>query len=107
VVHREHGRIVGAHDGIPLFLPTLGKDGLSLQLIPRGVRDMDKLLQMAFKEIGELRHVNSQTLMGLMIDYDLEAGFDYISERYGFIDADRAVALGASYGGYMVLIISD
>ena len=45
--------------------------------------------------------------MGLMIDYDLEAGFDYILERYGFIDGDRAVALGASYGGYMVLPISD
>jgi dipeptidyl aminopeptidase/acylaminoacyl peptidase len=37
-----------------------------------------------------------------MVDYDLEAGFDFILERYGFIDGGRAVALGASYGGYMV-----
>ncbi|RPB07118.1 putative dipeptidyl-peptidase 5 [Morchella conica CCBAS932] len=33
---------------------------------------------------------------------DLVKGFEYILETYPFLDADRAVALGASYGGYMV-----
>ena len=37
-----------------------------------------------------------------MIDFDLEAGYDYLLERYDFIDENRTVALGASYGGYMV-----
>jgi len=35
-------------------------------------------------------------------DYDLEAGYDFILEHYDFIDGDRTVALGGSYGGYMV-----
>lgn len=98
-----HGRIVGVHDGTLLFLRMQGKGGLSRRLILRVVRDMDKLSLMVFKGIGELHHVSPQVLMGLILDYDLEAGFDFILERYGFIDGDRAVALGASYGGYMVL----
>jgi len=36
------------------------------------------------------------------IDFDLEAGYDYILEKYKFIDGRRTVALGASFGGYMV-----
>lgn len=32
---------------------------------------------------------------------DLVAGFEYIESHLPFIDTDRAVALGASYGGYM------
>ncbi|KAI9009563.1 S9C family peptidase [Gaertneriomyces semiglobifer] len=33
---------------------------------------------------------------------DLMIGLDYVLEQYGFIDADRMAALGASYGGYMI-----
>lgn len=33
---------------------------------------------------------------------DLERGFDYVRKTFKFVDTDRAVALGASYGGYMV-----
>ena len=33
---------------------------------------------------------------------DLVNGFDYIKENLTFVDTDRAVALGASYGGYMM-----
>ncbi len=33
---------------------------------------------------------------------DLQKGWDYAQKTYGFIDGDRACALGASYGGYMV-----
>lgn len=29
-------------------------------------------------------------------------GFNYVLKTYPFLDKDRAVALGASYGGYMV-----
>ncbi|KAI9792581.1 MAG: hypothetical protein M1816_002101 [Peltula sp. TS41687] len=33
---------------------------------------------------------------------DLVAGFEYLKETMPYVDFDRAVALGASYGGYMV-----
>jgi dipeptidyl aminopeptidase/acylaminoacyl peptidase len=33
---------------------------------------------------------------------DLVLGFDYIKEKVEYVDTDRAVALGASYGGYMM-----
>lgn len=33
---------------------------------------------------------------------DLEKGFDYIADNLDFVDTSRAVALGASYGGYMM-----
>lgn len=33
---------------------------------------------------------------------DLVKGFEYIEKELDFVDADRAVALGASYGGYMM-----
>ena len=33
---------------------------------------------------------------------DLVKGFDYIKENLDYVDTDRAVALGASYGGYMM-----
>jgi dipeptidyl aminopeptidase/acylaminoacyl peptidase len=33
---------------------------------------------------------------------DLVLGFEYIKENLGFVDTKRAVALGASYGGYMM-----
>ena len=33
---------------------------------------------------------------------DLVKGFEYIRENMTFVDTDRAVALGASYGGYMM-----
>jgi pre-mRNA-splicing helicase BRR2 len=33
---------------------------------------------------------------------DLERGFDYISKNLKYVDIERAVALGASYGGYMM-----
>lgn len=33
---------------------------------------------------------------------DLERGITYIEENLSFVDMDRAVALGASYGGYMM-----
>ncbi|KAH8689111.1 dipeptidyl aminopeptidases-like protein [Talaromyces proteolyticus] len=33
---------------------------------------------------------------------DLERGFDYIKQNLKYVDTDRAVALGASYGGYMM-----
>jgi dipeptidyl aminopeptidase/acylaminoacyl peptidase len=36
------------------------------------------------------------------VDWDLEAGYEYLLTTYGFIDPERTVALGASYGGYMV-----
>lgn len=32
---------------------------------------------------------------------DLVKGFDWIKENMAYVDTDRAVALGASYGGYM------
>ncbi|KAL8666649.1 MAG: hypothetical protein Q9202_001187 [Teloschistes flavicans] len=38
---------------------------------------------------------------GLPYD-DLVKGFDYIKETLPYVDTDRAVALGASYGGYMM-----
>lgn len=40
--------------------------------------------------------------MGLIVDWDLEAGYEYLLNEYEFIDPERTVALGASYGGYMV-----
>lgn len=33
---------------------------------------------------------------------DLEKGFEYIEKNLDYVDTNRAVALGASYGGYMV-----
>lgn len=33
---------------------------------------------------------------------DLVAGFEYIKSNLSYVDTDRAVALGASYGGYMM-----
>lgn len=33
---------------------------------------------------------------------DLQKGWAFATQKYGFLDADRACALGASYGGYMV-----
>lgn len=33
---------------------------------------------------------------------DLAKGFEYIEKNLSFVDTNRAVALGASYGGYMV-----
>ena len=33
---------------------------------------------------------------------DLVHGFDYIKQNLYYVDTDRAVALGASYGGYMM-----
>ncbi|KAF3017519.1 hypothetical protein E8E14_012374 [Neopestalotiopsis sp. 37M] len=33
---------------------------------------------------------------------DLEKGFAYIESNLSYVDTDRAVALGASYGGYMI-----
>lgn len=33
---------------------------------------------------------------------DLVKGFEYIKENVDYVDTDRAVALGASYGGYMM-----
>lgn len=63
---------------------------------------MDKLSQMLFKEIGGLDHVFSHTTIELILDFDLEAGYDFLLQKYEFIDENRTVALGASYGGYMV-----
>jgi dipeptidyl aminopeptidase/acylaminoacyl peptidase len=37
---------------------------------------------------------------------DLQKGWSYALSRYGFLDADRACALGGSYGGYMVAWIA-
>jgi hypothetical protein len=46
----------------------------------------------------------SSVLTGvLIVDWDLEAGYDYLLKEYEFIDPERTVALGASYGGYMVI----
>ncbi|KAJ4372189.1 hypothetical protein N0V83_003963 [Neocucurbitaria cava] len=33
---------------------------------------------------------------------DLDLGFDWIKNNLAYVDTDRAVALGASYGGYMM-----
>ena len=33
---------------------------------------------------------------------DLQKGWTFATQKYSFLDADRACALGASYGGYMV-----
>ena len=33
---------------------------------------------------------------------DLQKGWAFATQKYGFLDSDRACALGASYGGYMV-----
>ncbi|KAL4888638.1 oligopeptidase family protein [Aspergillus ambiguus] len=33
---------------------------------------------------------------------DIEKGFDYIEQNLDYVDTTRAVALGASYGGYMM-----
>lgn len=33
---------------------------------------------------------------------DLMKGLDYILEKYDYLDADRVVAVGGSYGGFMV-----
>jgi dipeptidyl aminopeptidase/acylaminoacyl peptidase len=37
---------------------------------------------------------------------DLQKGWSYALSRYGFLDGDRACALGGSYGGYMVAWIA-
>ena len=55
-----------------------------------------------------LREIGGRILVWLKCilangDFDLEKGYDYVLEKYEFIDKDRTVALGASYGGYMVL----
>jgi dipeptidyl aminopeptidase/acylaminoacyl peptidase len=36
---------------------------------------------------------------------DLVKGFEYISDNLDYVDTDRAVALGASYGGYVISYI--
>lgn len=33
---------------------------------------------------------------------DLVKGFDYIESNLSYVDTSRAVAVGASYGGYMI-----
>ncbi|PZR34549.1 S9 family peptidase [Caulobacter segnis] len=33
---------------------------------------------------------------------DLQKGWTFATQKYAFLDADRACALGASYGGYMI-----
>jgi dipeptidyl aminopeptidase/acylaminoacyl peptidase len=38
----------------------------------------------------------------LTLDLDLEAGYHHLLNRYSFIDKNRTVALGMSFGGYMV-----
>jgi dipeptidyl aminopeptidase/acylaminoacyl peptidase len=43
--------------------------------------------------------------MKLMLDFDLEEGYEYLLQRYEFIDENRTVALGGSYGGYMVVLL--
>jgi dipeptidyl aminopeptidase/acylaminoacyl peptidase len=37
---------------------------------------------------------------------DLQKGWDYALSRYGFLDGDKACALGGSYGGYMIAWIA-
>lgn len=34
---------------------------------------------------------------------DISKGFEYIKENLSYVDTERAVALGASYGGYMMV----
>jgi acylaminoacyl-peptidase len=34
--------------------------------------------------------------------HDLDKGLTYVIENFDFVDADNVVALGASYGGYMI-----
>ncbi|KAG0167517.1 hypothetical protein DFQ28_004177 [Apophysomyces sp. BC1034] len=34
--------------------------------------------------------------------WDLEKGLDYVLSTYDFLDSERVVGLGASYGGYMI-----
>ncbi|CAO3679073.1 unnamed protein product [Umbelopsis vinacea] len=34
--------------------------------------------------------------------HDLDKGLTYVIENFNFVDADNVVALGASYGGYMI-----
>ena len=43
-----------------------------------------------------------QNSWGRLPYQDLVNGFEYIKESMDYVDTDRAVALGASYGGYMM-----
>lgn len=97
------GRIVGVQGGIPQYLRMLGMDGWSRRLILLGVQGMDKILRMGFGGIGGVDLV-CLVMERADVDFDLEAGYEYLLDTYGFIDTERTVALGASYGGYMVII---
>ena len=99
----------GVRGGIPLFLRMQERTGgLLRRLIRRGVRDTGRNLPMRFRGIGALDPVPPSPWFyldgALMVDFDLEAGYEYLLETYDFIDAERTVALGASYGGYMVIL---
>lgn len=37
-----------------------------------------------------------------MVNVDLQAGWKYVLENFPEVDPDRAVAAGASYGGYAI-----
>jgi dipeptidyl aminopeptidase/acylaminoacyl peptidase len=34
--------------------------------------------------------------------YDIETGLDYVLNKYPYLDSERVVGLGGSYGGYMI-----
>lgn len=101
VGRRVHGKMPGPRDGIQRYLQMQGMDGLLRRLIQREVQVMARTSRTRFKGIGGLDLV-IPFFAELRVDFDLEAGYDYVLERYEFIDPNRTVALGASYGGYMV-----
>lgn len=99
------GRILGRQGGIQPFSQMQAMDGLLRRSIPPEVQDTGRTSPMRSKEIGEQGHVRHKIRAKLIIDFDLEAGYDYLLGNYEFIDGERTVALGASYGGYMVFIL--
>ena len=62
---------------------------------------MVRTLRTQYRGTGEQGHVIFCVELA-KIDFDLEAGYEYLLDNYDFIDKERTVALGASYGGYMV-----
>jgi dipeptidyl aminopeptidase/acylaminoacyl peptidase len=69
---------------------------------PTGSAGYAKTFRIVFAALGDRNHVVTECIKLMVIDFDLEAGYDYLLAEYDFIDGSRTVALGASYGGYMV-----
>lgn len=67
-----------------------------------GVRKKHPLRSFDYKSETNPAIYALSLLLGGSPYIDLVKGFDYVVKTYPFLDESRAIAAGASYGGYMV-----